>query len=265
MTNHMSARGPAVLVAVSIGLLAQGLGSATGADPTRQESREEKPRPERPSYEIARAAAPIEVDGRLDEPAWQAAEAFTFVTSVDGSPPPPDLGTVAKALYDDVFIYFAFDNVDTNAWSTRDERDQHLWEEEVVEVFIQADPAHPSYIELEVNPLGAMLDIFLIDVRKPIPYRSWNSAGLRWAVQVDGTVDGRPGDVGWSCEMALPLEDVITAPHLPPRPGDRWRLNLYRVERRPSRASLAWSPTLVRDFHRPERFGDLVFSDRVVP
>ena len=83
-------------------------------------------------------------------------------------------------------------------------------------------PTHPSYIELEVNPLGAMLDIFLVDGRKPIPYASWNSSGLRWAVHVDGTADGRPGDVGCSCEIAPPLEDVVTAPHRPPRPGDRW-------------------------------------------
>ena len=34
---------------------------------------------------------------------------------------------------------------------------------------------------------------------------------------------------------------------------------------RPAQASLAWSPTLVGDFHTPDRFGDLVFTDRVVP
>jgi hypothetical protein len=70
-------------------------------------------------------------------------------------------------------------------------RDEHLWEEEVVEVFLQADPNQPSYIELEVNPLGAMLDIYLLAVRKPLHYESWNSEKLRWAVQVDGTVDGK--------------------------------------------------------------------------
>jgi hypothetical protein len=258
----MSVRGAGVFVAVFVVAMAQG---PMAADPAVAESSESEARTERPSYQVARTSAPIQVDGRLSEPAWQGAEEFAFFNNVDGSPPAAELATSAKALYDDTFIYFAFESADTNAWSTRDERDEHLWEEEVVEVFIQADPTHPSYIELEVNPLGAMLDIFLIDVRKPIPYASWNSSGLRWAVHVDGTADGRPGDVGWSCEIALPLEDVVTAPHLPPHPGDRWRANLYRVERRPSRASLAWSPTFVGDFHRPERFGDLVFSDRVVP
>lgn len=265
MWNPMSARGGGVFAAASAGVLAVLLAGPPPADPGDPPPSSSQPPTGRSSYEVARTRTPIHVDGRMDEPAWQAAETFAFFNNRDGSPPPEELGTMAKALYDDNFIYFAFDSADTNAWSTRDVRDQHLWEEEVVEVFIQADPAHPSYIELEVNPLGAMIDIFLIDVRKPIPYTSWNSAGLRWAVHVDGTADGRPGDRSWSCEMALPLEDVVTAPNLPPLPGDRWRANLYRVERRPAPASLAWSPTLVGDFHRLDRFGELVFVDRVVP
>jgi len=139
-------------------------------------------------------------------------------------------------------------------------RDEHLREEEVVEVFLQADPNQPSYIELEVNPLGTMLDIYLLAARKPLHYESWNSEKLRWAVQVNGTVDGKAGDREWTCEIALPMEDIVTAPHRPPFPGDRWRMNLYRGEQLPTPAGLAWSPTLRDDFHIPQRFGEIVFS-----
>jgi hypothetical protein len=62
----------------------------------------------------------------------------------------------------------------------------------------------------------------------------------------------------------LPLEDVVTAPHTPPQPGDRWRINLYRIERLPIGARLAWSPTF-KDSHVPARFGEIIFSDRGVP
>ena len=72
------------------------------------------------------------------------------------------------------------------------------------------DPDQPSYIELEVNPLGAMLDMYLLGVRKPLRYESWNSEKLRWAVLVDGTVDGNAGDREWTCEVALPMEDIVT-------------------------------------------------------
>jgi hypothetical protein len=144
-------------------------------------------------------------------------------------------------------------------------RDEHLWLEEVVEVFLQADPNIPNYIELEVNPLNTMLDIYLLDTRKPLHYESWNSEKLRWAVNVDGTIDGKGGDREWTCEIALPIEDIATAPHRPPQPGDRWRMNLYRVDRLPEVAEEAWSPTLKDDFHVLSRFGELVFTDRIVP
>ena len=217
-----------------------------------------------PAYEVLRASSPIRVDGRLDEPSWRAAPGVgPFVRNRDAAPVPN--GTEAKVLYDDRFLYFSFRSEDENIWATMRRRDQHLWEEEVVEVFLQADPRVPHYIELEVNPLGTLLDIYLIDRRKHLPYESWNSAGLRWAVRVDGKVDGRASDRGWTCEIALPLEDVVTAPHLPPLPGERWRMNLYRVESRPAPLGLAWSPTMEGDFHIPSMFGEIIFSGRAVP
>jgi hypothetical protein len=60
------------------------------------------------------------------------------------------------------------------------------------------------------------------------------------------------------------MEDIVTAPHIPPRSGDRWRMNLYRVEQKPQPALLAWSPTFKDDFHLPAMFGEIVFSDRQV-
>ena len=214
-------------------------------------------------YEVLRSATPIEIDGKLNDGPWAKAGLIDdFVLNLDGSPSP--YKTEARMLYDSTFLYVSFRCLDQNIWSTFKRRDQHLWLEEVVEVFLQADPQQTSYIELEVNPLGTMLDIYLLDIRKPLHYQSWNSEKLKWAVQVTGTVDGKSGDQEWTCEMAVPLEDIVTAPHRPPRAGDRWRLNLYRVEQKPQPASLAWSPTFKDDFHLPAMFGEIVFSDQQV-
>lgn len=216
-----------------------------------------------PVYEVSRTSTAIKVDGKLDDPSWSKVPGTRkFINNSDGSSSPLD--TEAKILYDDTYLYFSFRCGDENIWATLTRRDAHLWEEEVVEVFVQADPSKSSYIELEVNPLGTMLDIYLLDVRKPLRYESWNSEKLKWAVHVAGTVDGKGGDREWVCEIALPLEDVVTAPRLP-HPGDRWRLNLYRVETRPVPALLAWSPTQKDDFHVPSMFGWIVFTDRLVP
>lgn len=215
-------------------------------------------------YEVLRAGAPPRIDGKLDDEAWRKVpEVGRFVHNHDGTA--SEVETQAKLLYDDQYLYFAFRCVDANIWATMKRRDEHLWTEEVVEVFLQADTSQKSYIELEVNPLGTLIDIFLLDIRKPLHYESWNSARIQWAVWVDGTVDGNPGDREWTCEIALPMEDIIPAPRIPPQPGDRWRLNLYRVEKRPGRAGLGWSPTMKNDFHMPERFGWITFSERRVP
>jgi len=215
------------------------------------------------TYEVARTRVPIKVDGILDDPAWAKVPAVgNFVNNTDGSQ--SELRTEAKLLYDENFLYFAFRCVDDNIWATFKKRDEHLWLEEVVEFFVQADENKPSYIEVEVNPLGTVLDIYLLDVRKPLHYESWNSEKLKWAVHVIGTVDGKGGDKEWTCEIALPMEDVVTAPHLPPQAGDKWRLNLYRVEKLPAPRELAWSPTLQNDFHIPKKFGEIIFSSRVV-
>lgn len=217
--------------------------------------------PRLPVYEVALTRMPIKVDGKLNEEAWAKAPGVgDFVNNSDGSK--SSYKTEAKLLYDENFLYFAFRCADDNIWSTLKRRDEHLWEEEVVEVFLQADPSQPSYIELEVNPLGTMLDIYLLGIRKPLHYESWNSEKLRWGVQVFGTVDGKAGDHEWTCEIALPMEDIVTAPHRPPQLGDRWRMNLYRGEHLPTPAGLAWSPTLQDDFHVPKKFGEIVFTGR---
>ena len=216
-----------------------------------------------PVYEVSRTATPVKVDGKLDDPVWnKVAPLSDFRQNLDGLP--GVTRTEAKLIYDDDYLYVSFRCADKNIWATMKTRDQHLWLEEVVEVFVQANPREGSYIELEVNPLGTMLDIYLLDIRKPLHYESWNSHRLKWGIQLDGTVDGKNGDKEWTCEIALPIADVVTAPNLPPKVGDHWKLNLYRVEQRPTPAELAWSPTFQEDFHVPSRFGEIVFTSNLV-
>jgi len=216
-----------------------------------------------PVYEVSRTATPVKVDGKLDDMVWTKVSPLRNLrNNLDGSPGAAK--TEAKILYDDDFLYVSFRSTDKNIWATLKRRDEHLWDEEVVELFVQADPHQTSYIELEVNPLGTMLDIYLLDIRKPLHYESWNSQRLKWGVELFGTVDGKDGDREWTCEIALPMEDVVTARNLPPQAGDRWRINLYRMEKLPIPELLAWSPTFKDDFHVPERFGEIIFTSTVV-
>jgi hypothetical protein len=219
------------------------------------------------------------VDGKGDEAAWQEAAPLDLVDVrfLSGDRYHPRR-TEARMLWDAQYFYFYFSAADPDVWSTYSQRDMQLYEEEVVEIFIDPDGDGQNYAEVELNPLNTVFDLLL---SKPWSqggrgYDAWNPALLS-AVQVRGTL-GNAADVdqGWSAEIALPwtelvspLADVPGAMDLPPQPGDEWRLNLYRYEqvrqtgaRNEAQAS-AWSPVGKVDFHVPERFGRVIFGSRL--
>ncbi len=83
-----------------------------------------------------------------------------------------------------------------------------------------------------------------------------------------GTGGGAPG---WTVTAFLPWRGLRGLPSagkvtLPPKPGDAWRFNVFRIERPGGKASpekdgvfAAWSPPSVQSFHDAGAFRDLVF------
>jgi len=218
---------------------------------------------------------PVKIDGKLDEKVWADAPwTEPFVNTMDGTPVAQK--TQAKFLWDKKFLYVAFENADTDAWSDLGKHDDKLWTQEADELMIDANGDGKGYIELQIAPNGTTFDTFLPTYRKyedtfdpkAKPF-SWN-AKMQVKVVVDGTVNKRDDeDKGWTVELALPLEDVLgldtkaSTPRLPPVQGDVWRLNLFRMDMPKGKGQQAagWSPPLVGDFHALARFGELVFGD----
>ena len=224
-------------------------------------------------YIVTKVTKPIKVDGKLDEAQWKAAPSTgPFVDTMTGGP--AAAATEAKLLWDNRNLYIAFENADTDVWSTLTKRDEKLWTQEAVEVMLDANGDGKSYIELQVAPNGTIFDTYLPTYRKYEdtldPKRKqfdWNSK-LKAAVKVDGTLNKRDDqDKGWTVEMALPLVDVngLDKPgaKVPPSVGDIWRLNLYRMDTPKDKGQLAaaWSPPMVGDFHKLDRFGEIVFGN----
>ena len=225
-------------------------------------------------YLVRKTPKPIKIDGKLDEPAWKTAPSTgMFVNTVTGESAQPD--TEAKLLWDNQNLYIGFENADTDIWGTLAERDSKLWTQEMDEVMIDANGDGKGYIELQVAPNGTIFDTYLPTYRKyedsldpkRKPY-DWNSK-LKAAVKVDGTLNKRDDkDKGWTVEMALPLADVNgldkNGVKVPPALGDKWRLNMFRMDYpkdAKSQTALGWSPPLVGDFHKLDRFGEIVFVD----
>ena len=165
----------------------------------------------------------------------------------------PLQATRVRSAWDDTGWRVLFENDDAHPWATLIERDGPLWTEEVVEVFIDPFGDLESYFEVEINPLGTVVDLVLRRTlsgwRKDF---AWHVDGLESAVQRTAS--------GWTAALRIPFES-IAAP-LPPT-GAPWRVNFLRIDRSGgsgTEAELsAWSPTGIRNFHRPERFGTLEF------
>jgi hypothetical protein len=238
------------------------------------------------TYECVRAVAPIVIDGRLDETAWQAArwtEDFVDIRGPLG--PEPRFRTRVKMLWDDRSFYVGAEMDEPHVWATLTERDAVIYADNDFEVFIDPDGDTHEYYELEINAVGTEWDLLLIR-----PYRdggpavdAWDIQGLRTGVAVEGTVnDPRDSDAGWSVEIALPWTVLDDCAHRrsPPLDGDCWRVNFsrveWRVEVRDGRYVKAsdpatgetlvednwvWSPQGIVAMHYPEMWGFVRFSD----
>jgi hypothetical protein len=224
-------------------------------------------------YVVRKTSKPIKLDGKLDEQAWKDAPSTgVFVNTLTGGG--AETKTEAKMLWDNDNLYVAFENVDSDVWSTLSKRDDKLWSQEMVELMIDANRDGKSYIELQVAPNGNIFDTYLPTYRKyedtmtpPRKQYSWDSK-VKASVKVDGTLNKRGDkDTGWTVELALPLIDAygLAAENakVPPVLGETWRLNMFRMDAPEGKSQQAsgWSPPLVSDFHALDRFGEIAFGD----
>ena len=183
---------------------------------------------------------------------------------------PPTYETRFRAVWSDEGLFLRFDADDPTPWHTMTRRDEHLWDEEVVEIFLDPDRSGRDYYELEVNPANVVCDLRMVS---PWPDKKgdidWNLDGLETRVHA---AQGAGAETPvWTVTAFLPWRGLRALPSAermapPPRPGDAWRFNVFRIERPGGKASpekdavfAAWSPPSVTSFHDAGAFRDLVF------
>jgi hypothetical protein len=194
-------------------------------------------------YIAYQTRTPIQIDGHLDEPAWELApKSPGFVDVVSGAPALYD--TRAAVIWDASALYVGFWIEEPFVQARQTERDSLVFLENDVEVFIDGGD---TYYEFEINALGTVYEVFFIwqdaytrgsrfDVpefdllsRKALSFggnhdRSgehfwwgthsrkarwafldWDLPGLQTAVQVSSTATGGPSPrPGWTVELAFP-------------------------------------------------------------
>lgn len=184
---------------------------------------------------------------------WTGVPKLPAFTLADGSGPAGQQ-TVARVCYDAQALYVRFDCDDSDIWGTYTQRDQPIYDEEVVEVFLGAGEADLiRYYEFEVSPNGVLLDA---GIYNPASRRaelevdvSWDCPGLRWHTVRNDTAKQ------WWAVLVIPWAAVAPPGDLP----RLWRANFYRIERpRDAEPEFScWSPTMTdpADFHKPAYFG----------
>jgi hypothetical protein len=214
------------------------------------------------SYSVAATSRAKAALLAADEGAWEGAMTVAWG--------PAPYRTRFRALWSPHGLFLRFDADDDRPWHTMTRHDEHLWEEEVVEIFLDLDRSGRDYGELEISPANVVCDVRMI---LPFPDKkndfSWDIAGLE--TRVVPTPRRQPGTGSWTATAFLPWTAFRSLPsaasvQLPPRPGDRWRANLFRVKRpggpkAPDRGAVeaAWSDPGQPSFHVPAAFRDFVF------
>lgn len=214
------------------------------------------------------ARGPITVDGVANEMGWTGAVVSPEFPTGEGSPEP--LGkAVARLTWDEQNLYAFITVTDSDVFSEYKNHDDPLWKSDCVEMFIDADGNRRGYVELQVNPNNATFDSWFAQGRAAKGDETWTS-GMATAVTMRGTADkGGDTDQGWDVEIAIPWaavkgRDDAMAVTIPPRVGDRWKLNLVRVDKKSgdqNPAVSSWNRITYGDFHALDRMLTVVFAD----
>jgi hypothetical protein len=185
-----------------------------------------------PSLRAARRSGQVRIDGRLDEPAWQAAIPFTDFRQIDPHEGQPvSEATEARVLVDADAVYIGLRLFDREPHRIQQElarRDESI-DGDLVEVTIDSYHDHLTAFIFRLSPLGAKRDAAVSP--SGAQDNSWDAI---W----DGaaSVDNQ----GWTAEFRIPLSQLR---YDPKNPDHVWGLQIGRqITRKGEYAMFAFTP-----------------------
>jgi hypothetical protein len=209
-----------------------------------------------------RLTGTLALDGQLDEADWRDTQpSGAFVQTMTGAT--GAFVSEARVLYDAKNLYVGYHVADELLKSTFREHDDHLWEQDCVELMVDPDGDGLNYFEIQVSPAGIVFDTRYESRRKPQPF-----GDVAWSSNIDAKVLARGkfnddrNDEGYAVEAAIPWSAFAAGPTPaePPAAGAEWRMNFFVMDAMTSgQRAVGWSPPMVGDFHTLNRFGRVVF------
>jgi Domain of unknown function (DUF5916)/Carbohydrate family 9 binding domain-like len=183
----------------------------------------------KPVLNIIKIDVPIELNGKLDNPAWLLADPIELNYEISpGDNIQAKERTIVKALYDDENIYVAFKCYDSNPDEIRanfSERDK-IFSDDYVIILIDTYGDFQKAYEFSVNPLGIQADLLATINGEDINF------DLTWSAVTS------INDSGWTAEMAIPFRSLAFDDSEEPT----WVFNAVRTIPRSSRTQISWVP-----------------------
>jgi len=206
---------------------------------------EQQPAPSPLAAVITRGPVTIVPDGRLSEPCYRTAPSMAAEFHADGGK--AAVGTHAWLFCDDTFLYVGVRCAEPKLdklIAPKKQRDEMIWGDDEVELFIETDARAKEYVQIMINPAGSVLDQRIADNQHD---RSWNG------------VAASAGSIGADC-WTVECKVRRAALNLRPEQGVAVRGNLSRARRTEGLECINWSMPL-RAFHNIERWGYLVIGN----
>jgi len=209
-----------------------------------------------PTLSAMLAASAIELDGILDEVAWQQADRGTgFVQREPFQGEAATEQTLVQVVYTEDTLYIgirALDSDPSRIIAKEMQRDgggggggyggSILESDDSIVILLDTFHDQRNAFYFETNPFGARVDGLITDEGRDKNFEwdgVWNAAARRT-------------DEGWSAEIAIPLNTLRFDPD-----NDTWGLNVRRMIRRKSE-EVNWSPIMRdADMYRVSQFGQL--------
>ncbi|KAL4221403.1 hypothetical protein ACF0H5_019661 [Mactra antiquata] len=222
----------------------------------------------------------INIDGKLDEEAWNEAPwSETFVDMRSDVYPKPYYDTKFKIRWDDERLYVGAYIQEENLWATYDKHDSSIWKENGFEMLMDVDGSMFNYKQIQINVLGTMMDQILykspMDAEngKKVNEKEWHAEPKK-AVYYDGTVN-KPGDIDkyWTAEMSFAFSKLYELYDSKPQIDDVWFIQFGRSEQNLTATNgkyekvkgsstdwWSWQPCDAINLHLQDRWGLVQFK-----
>ena len=203
-----------------------------------------------PTVRAVRVSTPIVLDGRLDEPDWQAAPpAIGFRQENPNEGEPESEKTEIRVLYDNRALYIGarmYDREPGKIGRRLSRRDDYA-DADSLTIYLDPHHDHLTGAQFRVTAAGSLGDAIIYN-------DTWFDASWDGVWDAKVSIDSQ----GWVAEVQISFSQL----RFPPGEHQRWGLNLERSIRRKNESDW-WEPVLKKETGLASRMGHLEDLDNI--